>query len=423
MSHHDHDPGDLVRALRAQAAQVEDQPLALDDVKGRARSIRRRRVAASGIAAAAVLAVAVPVGLGLQGGLDDRDSSGPATGLTPQVSESPRPRETVRVELSRDVPTSEEPLAIDYVLGNRLVEAGGPGPGSPVSGSPVTVDAAYDDAVQLGEGWVAARNDDDGDRAVDILDADGTVTGSYPATSQLAVSHDGSIVVFAGADGDLLTVSAGEQPRPVGEPGLSLGDPWPAGVVGSGSCDPEGPGGGCTVFANDTSSEEPGALAVTSRGTLDRIGDLLTVQGVSPDRQLTGVISATDEGSCSALLGSDGTRAWRTCDHTLGRFSPDGRLVLGHPSYQDGLGDGTIAILDVQTGEVLVEASTGPDTPTVVFDSAWESDRAVVMLVWEQGEWDVLRLTADGELTNITAGTLPETQSEIDPPIWLSAQP
>src|SRR4029079_8893191 len=60
MSSHD----DLGRTLRERAdAMGEGHPLSLDDVKGRARGIRRRRYAATGLAAAAVLAVAIPAGV------------------------------------------------------------------------------------------------------------------------------------------------------------------------------------------------------------------------------------------------------------------------------------------------------------------------------------------------------------------------
>ena len=64
MSNHDTD--ELTRALRERSEDMTGTHLALEDVKGRARGIRRRRRAASGIAVAAVaLAVAVPMGINL----------------------------------------------------------------------------------------------------------------------------------------------------------------------------------------------------------------------------------------------------------------------------------------------------------------------------------------------------------------------
>ncbi len=73
---------------------------------------------------------------------------------------------------------------------------------------------------------------------------------------------------------------------------------------------------------------------------------VLSVDGVSPDGSLSGVTSITDAGSCSVVLGRSGDKAWTTCDYTLGQFSPDGKYVIGHPAYRDGIGDGSVAILD-----------------------------------------------------------------------------
>ncbi|MGH3347902.1 MAG: hypothetical protein ACRDO4_13070, partial [Nocardioides sp.] len=58
--------GQLTRQLHAQVDEWHNAPLTLDDVRGKARTIRRHRTAlASGIAAAAILAVVVPAGLAI----------------------------------------------------------------------------------------------------------------------------------------------------------------------------------------------------------------------------------------------------------------------------------------------------------------------------------------------------------------------
>ena len=71
---------------------MRDAPLTLDGVRGRAHSIRRRRHAVgAGVVAAALLAVAIPVGLSLGGQTDS--SPGPATPSRSEIvdTENPQP--------------------------------------------------------------------------------------------------------------------------------------------------------------------------------------------------------------------------------------------------------------------------------------------------------------------------------------------
>ena len=79
MNTHDELRGALQRRADGVGWDAGDHPLDLADVQGRARGIRRRRVAVSGLAAAAVLAVAVPVGLNATGpgGARSVDPAGP----------------------------------------------------------------------------------------------------------------------------------------------------------------------------------------------------------------------------------------------------------------------------------------------------------------------------------------------------------
>ena len=81
-----HDEKDLLtRELHQRSAGVGGHPIGLDDVRDRARSIRRRRNAVRGVVAAVVLAVAVPVGLSAT---DLLGSSG--TPAPPVASRTPR---------------------------------------------------------------------------------------------------------------------------------------------------------------------------------------------------------------------------------------------------------------------------------------------------------------------------------------------
>ena len=77
MSTHDEDR--LARGLHERAGDVPGAPVGLDDVKRSARGIRRRRRVAGGLVAAAVVAIAVPVGLNAAGSTSADRPVAPAT--------------------------------------------------------------------------------------------------------------------------------------------------------------------------------------------------------------------------------------------------------------------------------------------------------------------------------------------------------
>ena len=81
----------LNRTLREHADGVHGAPLAFDDVRGRATSIRRRRRLASGLGVAAAIAVIVPTAMFATNGNDS--SPQPATAL-PTVTDTNTPSPT-----------------------------------------------------------------------------------------------------------------------------------------------------------------------------------------------------------------------------------------------------------------------------------------------------------------------------------------
>ena len=81
----------LNRTLREHADGVHGAPLAFDDVRGRATSIRRRRRLASGLGVAAAIAVIVPTAMFATKGNDS--SPQPATAL-PTVTDTNTPSPT-----------------------------------------------------------------------------------------------------------------------------------------------------------------------------------------------------------------------------------------------------------------------------------------------------------------------------------------
>lgn len=391
--------------LRRHAEDVtHGHPLGLDDVKHRARGLRRRRTAVSGLAAAAVLAVAVPVGLSLDGGpsAPQRPDSGPAA--APTVPDS-GPKDGV---LTTEVDASSAEPGVPYFYDGaiRLPD-----------GDTVPVSADYRDLAALGDGWVAVRWGDDGDSYVDLLDGAAEVTFTEPSTGPLAVSHDGSVVAYGTPDGALMTVVAGDEPRRLNDTDLPA--PAPTAVIGSGSCEAESPGGGCVVYYDSYS--DGGGAYLTSKGIGGALpGGLRTVAGLSSAGELSGITELLIDGSCSAVLGAAAEREWRTCDHTVGRFSPDGEYVLGHPAYRDGIGDGSLAILDAETGEVVAEWQTAGGTEAFLNDAVWDTDGTVLATVHQQGTWSLMRMNPDGGLSTVL-GDLGGTAEEV--PLHLPSRP
>jgi hypothetical protein len=133
------------------------------------------------------------------------------------------------------------------------------------------------------------------------------------------------------------------------------------------------------------------------------------VTGVTEDGRVAGVISYEDDptkdpGSCSAVLDGDNRELWKTCDFTLGRFSPDGELVLGHPAYRSGDGDASLAILDARDGTVLAEYVNDAGSQAFVTSTTWDADGTVLGMVRQGTTWHLMRFTADGQLSHATSG-------------------
>ena len=54
------------------------------------------------------------------------------------------------------------------------------------------------------------------------------------------------------------------------------------------------------------------------------------------------------DGTCSAVVDGGGPRLWETCDYGLGRLSPDGTYVVGTDPEADGYGSPTVSVLDAE---------------------------------------------------------------------------
>jgi len=371
----DHLTTRLSRELHAQVDGWDDAPLTLESVRGRAHAIRRtRRLAAAGIAAVAVAAIVVPTALlGDPTGRSDRP---------PEIAETP----TEAVDSALGVP---------YLEGRVLTMP---------DGERHTLPAAYQGGAVLGDTVLGLHHDEGGFQVLDELGEDGEVVGSVTLDSGLTQNLDGSAIAYV-TDGELV-VRWEDDETEMG----SFGPVWPVRLVGGPDCT-EGVNT-CTVFFNDERGEP--AVAVNHGAVNGVAGNPRSVADVTADGRISMITGLNDEperGACSAVYDQGaGERVHETCDYTYGTFSPDGRLLAATHAYQDGFGDGWRAILDADTGEELAryESPSGGIT-----SSTWEDDEHLLITSWEDGEWKVTRLGADGS-ADVVLG--PTRAGDQDPP-------
>lgn len=383
MSNHD-ELRDALRRTADRGTGGTTHPLGLEDVKGRARGIRRRRAALTGLAAAAVLAIAVPAGIVVT----DQGNNGPDTG--PAATPTPTPLEPGEpVLLDVEAAPSGGPAALPVLLGSTLTEP---------NGDTIEVGDGVRAFVPLGDGWVVTRQRSVEDITVDRLDAEGTVIGSDRGSWGLAASEDETAVAYARPTGEVMTVSEGEEPFSLGR--VPMASPEVVVMQGSANCRDTAESGRCTVYANDPNKGE--SWSVTSGLEASRAFDFSTVRGLAPDGRLAGIVSVSATGSCSAVVSADGSEQWRTCDYTLDAFSPDGRLILGRPAYLDGAGDASLALLRADSGELVARFQNDEVTQSFVGASAWESNDAVLATVFQGGSWHLMRLGTDGSLSRLS---------------------
>ncbi len=388
----------LRQALRSQAERGAPHELDLDSVTATARGIRRRRTALAAFSTAAVIALAVPAGMALTGTFDSEDAP-PVAGQSPSQTPLQAPTgELVEVSLLGDVEGGGQPAARPYVKAGSIVAPGGDRVEVGGDGTPAGVDV-------LGERWLVLKDLGEGRYALDTVTESGEVESSVPARSGPVMSADGTVAAYVAGNGDIHTITATD-----GDLSIAAADrvgdvDQISAVVGSGTCEEaQSEQGGCTVVAELGAG---GVRYATSNGTVDDLPGFRSVADVVDD-QVLGMVSADDFGSCSALRGlSGGDQAWRTCDNSFGKVSPDGRYAFGLPAYLDGLGPRSVSIVDMADGRELVRFADTGQGMSAIFDIAWESDSTLLVTVWDGDEdsWLLLRAGIDGSLSEVDSVT------------------
>jgi hypothetical protein len=162
-----------------------------------------------------------------------------------------------------------------------------------------------------------------------------------------------------------------------------------------------GPGDPCEIYLNlsDRQAEsgwQPWEVSVNGTAKL-LDGDFRILADSTESGLSIGYRSISDTGSCSVLLGGGEFQGFSTCKHTLESFSPDGRLILGVPAYRDGIGDGVIAMYDLE-GNLLFERRNTLKTESFYSSAQWEEATHVLAPVFQHQKWSLVRFASDGSM-------------------------
>lgn len=366
----------LGRDLHQQVDDIRTVPFGFNEVKGRARRIRRNRRLAAGVGVAAALAVIIPVGL-TAGVPQSRDEIQPAP--SPSV-----PAKVSRTTLTlSDLPRGEAP-GIEYFTPDGVVLPG--------DGTKALLENYQALAPGTGGGWIAlgAARDEVIYLSKDFEPQGGTKSGSGFVTTPerdfvaWTVSAAGTQTIFVRSTAQPDETMSWELPeRPAVDP---------VGILGPDS----------VVYESRTAQGETRAGLANPDGTTT---DLPYVSAVAAD-PVNGLIAVQtevrDAGGCFGVVeAATLTTAWETCDYKLGSFSPDGRFVMATAANSDGLGPTVLDVLDARTGDLVAEfASAGRKLITLI-RPAWESADTVVATASEGKVTTMVRMGVDGTLEEV----------------------
>jgi hypothetical protein len=369
---------DLSRELHRRVETMHGSGLGLGDVRRRAHAIRRRRTTTAVLGAVAAIALMVPTAaLATHSG--HRIEPGPATqsptpSQTTATAEGHQPAPGV-LDVS-DLPTGAPP-AIPY-----LGRGSGEHPFEPFPATSFT---------QLQDGSDIVQVNDEGNFEVDVTSPDGTHTGPFGSHAGLAVNGSHTTAAWLDLRGQVMTWTVGDRaPRPLGDP-VPGQDLRVAAVTGD-DCSLA-----CSVVVDVRDAQQRPWVVDRSGSHPLREGGYLDVNDTTSTGLTIGLTRITDVSTCSALLGKDHVQDFATCKSQLASFSPDGRLILGLPSYFDGPGPGGISMYDL-AGTRLFERTSTEQAQSYFTSATWEDDTHVLAPTFQDGRWALVRIASDGSM-------------------------
>lgn len=380
----------LTRTLTDHSDLMSGSSLGLAEVKGRARSIRRRRATGAVVAAAAAVAIIVPT-ISLASHTGGKPEPGPAT-HTPSPTQTAtddghQPASGV-LDVS-DLPTGDAPR-MEYVTDGSVLHLVDGSTADIDTQHPVSSFAVLSDGARV---WQTA--DDQGNAYAEVQDAEGAYHDPVPSTFGLSVSGSHDAAAWMEPDGQVMVLTAGAaEARPLGDPIPDVQNGARMGPFGSEDCVPDY----CSVFVNVSGGNSPGqpweVADYATRPFTD--GHMLTVADLGAG-VFIGLTKITESGSCSVLWGGGEFQGFDTCKHTLASISPDQPLVLADPAYHDGIGHGVIAMYDIH-GKLLWTRHSTEQARSFYPEAQWEDGSQVLAPVFQDGKWSVVRFASDGSM-------------------------
>lgn len=374
----------FVRELERRADHVHGAPLSFDDVRGKARSIQRRRRAAAAGAVSALVAAAIVVPMALTGG---SDRSAPEPAPVPPLTDTP---------------------GVSVLYDGVLTRP---------DGSTVPLDITTKNVVQLGvlsDGRVVVASRKP--YGVQVYSPDGRLESTHEVAANLVMmSADDTLAAWVDATYRVTVLESGVAEPTVFEGGI----PMPGEAVGNidavygADC----ANGGCTVLGGDYTTTTTAITATTQESLVT--SEPLRVAAVAPDGKTWAVtFPPTEDGDqygCSGVYNPGaGTVLERSCDATLGAFSPDGAHLTS--ARGDNQMWGSVEVLDENLDEVL---SFEPGADQVIKDWGWADAAhllvAVVGLEGDRPDWSLLRVPINGDDPEVLQGPVPGPNAESAP--------
>lgn len=368
-------------ALARRVEPLHHAPLALDGVRRRARRIQRRRRAVAGAAVAAVLAIAIPVGLSATGPAQRSDVE-PVTTPSPTVVEG-----TVLVDPDTADGIGSAPVPLLDVDGPSLITPTGD----------IALPDVFDVMTPYGDGWIAVAVDE-GERSLEFLDADLRVTDGPVPTGGLVTSPDGARVAWTEYTGERWQAVSGDASGDAAWTYAPFPDApadhvlEPVGFVDDGVVVRENDGAGTIT------------TYVASPDARVRVPGLSRAESASPGTGAVVGLATAGDGTCSAVVdAASGSTQWSTCDYRLGDLSPDGAYVVGE-ALEGEVGSPTLAVLDARTGQRIVDFEVVLPRRTVggfASRMVWQDDDTLVVRVARGDDCSIARLGLDGSVQRV----------------------
>jgi hypothetical protein len=333
----------------------------------------------------------------------------PSQTATPDSGHQPKPGV---LDVS-DLPTGSAPQ-MDYLENGVLHFADG--------GTGAHPKYAPNEFAEMVDGSIVWLTSHGGTPYVEIEDADGTFHDPVRSGWGLTVNPSHTVVAWLEASGQVILWEGGAtEPRPLGDPvsgsELRLGPVTGEGISANGGGGPGCAVTGCTVYVNATEGQGQRQVWEVADSGTQRLtdGGYLVLNDESAAGLSIGLTEIKDFDRCSTLLGGGEFQGFKTCDHELKSFSPDGKLILALPTQYDALGPTAMAMYGLD-GTPLFQRSATEHAQAAYPSATWEDDTHVLAPFFQDGKWSLVRVASDGSMEYAVQ---PVSGNDVDNPFVL----